>query len=475
MQDLRTWTGGLRAAALALATACVCRDSTGATAAELTGRYRPAIQLHETDSGIRFGIWGTNPSVPAPTLLVLALDIEQNLGNPEYRQAANQLAAQGYLVVSIDLPCHGRDRHPGEPEGLAGWRHRLDRGEKVIEPFVERAGKVLDHLVKIKLADPKRIAVCGTSRGGFAAMHLAALDKRVRCAAAFAPVSDLAVLTEFKDSPAAEAIDSLALVHSANALATKDLWMAIGDADQRVGTDKAVELARRVAAAAHYRRLPGRVDLHVLGSIGEHLTPAGSARAAAAWIARELDTVPPEPLFDGKTLAGWEGNLDTFRVKDGAIVGGSLAAPVPRNEFLCTYETFGDFELRLKFKVLGQGVNAGVQFRTRRMPNHWEVIGYQADLGEKYWGALYDESRRAKILASPPAYKVAKVLRPGDWNDYTIRCQGDHIQLWLNELKTVDYVETDPGIDRSGVIALQIHGGQPSEAWYKDIRIRRLD
>src|SRR6476661_1237429 len=119
----------------------------------------------------------------------------------------------------------------------------------------------------------------------------------------------------------------------------------------------------------------------------------------------------PIPLFDGKTLAGWEGDAKTWRVEDGAIVGGSLDAVVPRNEFLCTTKTYGDFELKLKFKLLGDKdkANGGVQFRTKRIPKHHEVIGYQADIGQGYWGALYDESRRGKVLAGPSKEDAEKL------------------------------------------------------------------
>lgn len=107
-------------------------------------------------------------------------------------------------------------------------------------------------------------------------------------------------------------------------------------------------------------------------------------------------------LFDGKTFSGWEGDTKkTFRIEEGAIVGGSLKEKVPRNEFLCTTREYGDFELRLKFKVLGKGANAGVQIRSRRVPNHHEMIGYQADLGQGWYGCLYDESRRRTMLAQP--------------------------------------------------------------------------
>lgn len=180
------------------------------------------------------------------------------------------------------------------------------------------------------------------------------------------------------------------------------------------------------------------------------------------------------PLFDGKTLDGWEGNLAVFRIEDGAIVGGSLNERVVRNEFLCTTKEYGDFELRVTFKLLGEGANAGVQFRTKRIPNHHEVSGYQADMGEGYWGALYDESRRNKILAGPDKEEVKKVVKPNDWNEYVIRAEGKHIQQWLNSVKTVDYTETDDTVAAKGVIALQIHGGPPSEAWYRDITIKEL-
>lgn len=179
-------------------------------------------------------------------------------------------------------------------------------------------------------------------------------------------------------------------------------------------------------------------------------------------------------LFDGHSFMGWEGNQQVFRIKNGAIVAGSLERPVTRNEFLCTRERFGDFELRLKFKVLGGDVNAGVQIRSERIPNHHEVKGYQADLGQQFWGCLYDESRRARVLAQADQAAVLRAVRPRDWNEYIIRCEGARIQLWINGLKTVDYTERDSSIPRTGVIGLQIHGGPPSEAWYKEIRIKAL-
>lgn len=179
-------------------------------------------------------------------------------------------------------------------------------------------------------------------------------------------------------------------------------------------------------------------------------------------------------LFDGKTFDGWEGPTDVFRIEDGAIVGGTLKARVPRNEFMSTKKEYRDFELRVEFKVLGADPNAGIQIRSRRIPNNNEMIGYQADVGQTYWGCLYDESRRNKVLARPNEAELKKVLKPRDWNQYVIRCQGKRIQLWMNGYQTVDYTEKDDRIEQSGVIGVQIHGGGPSEAWYRNITIKEL-
>lgn len=200
------------------------------------------------------------------------------------------------------------------------------------------------------------------------------------------------------------------------------------------------------------------------------------------WLTAAEPAVSPESarkdkgtsLFDGKSFDGWEGNKRIWRIEEGALVGGTLKEKIPRNEFLATEKSYDDFELRLKFKLLGDGANAGIQIRSERMPNHHEMIGYQADLGNGYWGALYDESRRNKILAAPKKEDVEKALKRDDWNEYVIRCEGRRIQLWINGQKTVDYTEPDDKIPQKGKIALQIHGGPPSEAWYKDIRLTEL-
>jgi pimeloyl-ACP methyl ester carboxylesterase len=194
------------------------------------------------------------------------------------------------------------------------------------------------------------------------------------------------------------------------------------------------------------------------------------------FVRRQLPTTPTS-LFDGRSFDGWEGDTaKTFRIENGAIVGGSLTETVPNNTFLATRRTYDNFVLRLKFKLVGTGfVNGGVQFRSRRLAEPaFEMSGYQADMGDGYWGAIYDESRRNKVLAKPDDETMKRALKPGAWNDYEIRCEGPRIRLKLNGIETVDYTETDSTVPLQGLIALQIHGGGKSEASYKDITIEEL-
>ena len=192
---------------------------------------------------------------------------------------------------------------------------------------------------------------------------------------------------------------------------------------------------------------------------------------------RDAPPTKPVRLFDGRTFRGWEGDTHrTWRIAEGAIVGGSLRETVPHNEFLCTTRSYANFVLRLRFKLVGTGfVNAGVQFRSQRLTNPpYEMQGYQADLGAGYWASLYDESRRNKTLVKPDSALIARILRPDGWNRYEIRAENRRIRLYLNGQKTVDYTEPDATLPQTGLIGLQIHGGGKAEVSYKEIEIEEL-
>lgn len=191
---------------------------------------------------------------------------------------------------------------------------------------------------------------------------------------------------------------------------------------------------------------------------------------------------PPPPgntvsLFDGATLAGWEGNTNLWRVQDDAITGGSLTQTLKENDFLCATSFGTNFVLRLKIKLTGSEgfVNSGIQIRSRRVPDSSAVTGYQCDLGDPdWWGAIYDEERRNKVLFPTDMIAVNSVLRRGDWNDYVIRAIGPRISVWLNGVQTADYYEEDPAIPDWGLIAIQAHGGGKPLIQVKEISIEHL-
>ncbi len=182
-----------------------------------------------------------------------------------------------------------------------------------------------------------------------------------------------------------------------------------------------------------------------------------------------------KPLFNGKDLSGWEGDAKLWMAENGEIVGKSPG--ISRNEFLASTESFGDFVLVFKFKIVNNpkgDANSGMQFRSKRVPNSREMFGYQADVGQGYWGCLYDESRRKKVLVKPPADVLEKAVKRDDWNEYKISCDGDHIVIELNGSMMVDFTETEPAdkVDRTGLFGLQIHAGGPMEVHMKDVFIK---
>jgi hypothetical protein len=186
----------------------------------------------------------------------------------------------------------------------------------------------------------------------------------------------------------------------------------------------------------------------------------------------------PVKISDGQTFRGWEGDTNkTWRIEEGAFVGGSLEQKIPRNEFLRTTRNYTNFVLRLKFKLVGRAgfINGGVQVRSQPVKNPPnELSGYQCDMGDGWWGALYDESRRDKVLIKPEPAAVEKALRKEAWNEYLIRCEGKRIRSFLNDVPMIDYTEPDDAIPQFGIIGLQIHGGGPAEASYKDITVEEL-
>ncbi len=251
--------------------------------AQRTADASGKLTISTAPEGIRYGLVGNHDGTPAPTLFVFAGGIETSLKHPIYSQACNLLREKGARCVSLDLPCHGMDIRPGEPEGLKGWRHRVDQGEDLMKDLLAGASAVLDHLIAKGLTDPERVLASGTSRGGYAAMQLAAHDQRVDAVAAFAPVTDLRALSEFEGLKGSPSAQPLGLLEYAGKLAGRNLWMIIGDRDDRVGTRHTVNLALEVSKRAAEEKLTTRVELHVEPAEG-HQLPPGSYQRAAKWL-----------------------------------------------------------------------------------------------------------------------------------------------------------------------------------------------
>jgi 3-keto-disaccharide hydrolase len=178
------------------------------------------------------------------------------------------------------------------------------------------------------------------------------------------------------------------------------------------------------------------------------------------------------PLFDGQSLAGWEGDSLLWVVEDGTLIGRSPG--ISYNDFLATEKSFSNFILRLQAQLVDNSGNSGVQFRSERVTGSMEMAGYQADIGPEYWGNLYDESRRKTNLVVADPKVLKKVLKPTGWNEYEIHAEGPHIVLKINGGTTADYTETDASVQPAGRIAVQIHSGPALEVRFRDIRIKEL-
>ena len=212
-----------------------------------------------------------------------------------------------------------------------------------------------------------------------------------------------------------------------------------------------------------------------------------------------------KPLFNGKDLTGWKGQPEFWSVKDGTITGQTTKeVPVKENTFLVWEGEVGDFELHFKYKIVdangkGEGFgNSGVQYRSKVVkPEYSVVAGYQADfeVGKGYSGILYEEKGRG-ILAkrgekvvvhegdapNKPKIEVSGSvgnsdeiqagIHSADWNEYVVIAKGGHLQHFINGKQTVDVTDETAIGAKTGVLALQLHAGQPMTVQFKDIVLK---
>jgi len=230
--------------------------------------------------------------------------------------------------------------------------------------------------------------------------------------------------------------------------------------------------------------------------------------SGAVLVAGLLNTSAAEPepgfkkMFNGKNLKGWNGDPELWSVKDGAIMGRTTQEhPAKGNTFLIwTKGEPGDFEMRASFRITPNNTagfaNSGIQYRSKVLdPAKWVVGGYQADMeaGPTYSGILYEErmtrgimaGRGEKVLWDKDGKKqvtgslgksedIQAAIKKEDWNDYIIIANGNHLQHFINGHQTVDVTdECEAKAAKSGVIALQLHAGQPMTVEFKNLRIKQ--
>jgi hypothetical protein len=184
-------------------------------------------------------------------------------------------------------------------------------------------------------------------------------------------------------------------------------------------------------------------------------------------------TARADDFFNGKNLDGWDGLKEYWTVKDGAIVGATPDGG-KFNTFLCSKATYKDFELKFQVKLTGKDWtgNSGVQIRSAILDKEkLSVKGPQCDMGDVYWGSLYGE-QFGGMMKQAPKDVVTKVLKPDDFNDYSIKVVGKHVTIKLNGETTVD--DDFSTMPDEGIIAWQLHQGKPMEVIFKNIEFKDL-
>ncbi len=202
-------------------------------------------------------------------------------------------------------------------------------------------------------------------------------------------------------------------------------------------------------------------------------------------------------IFNGKTLEDWDGDPKFWSVQDGCITGQTTKEnPAKYNTFLIWRGGKpADFELKIEFRMPNEGfANSGVQIRSWEGPEKWRVSGYQPDMDwqNQYTGIIYGENFRG-ILANrgqkslidkdgkikvvekfAEGKELAKFIKPHDWNEYHITAKGNHFTNEINGHLMCELTDEDTKARKDGVMALQIHVGQPMKVQFRNVRYKEI-
>ncbi|SEB05489.1 3-keto-disaccharide hydrolase [Pedobacter hartonius] len=186
-------------------------------------------------------------------------------------------------------------------------------------------------------------------------------------------------------------------------------------------------------------------------------------------------------LFDGKTLKGWKKTAGsaTYQVVNGVIIGTTVEGS--GNSFLVTEKEYQDFVLDIDVKLESPKGNSGVQVRSHFDPSgnqgKGKVFGRQAEIDptdRKWSGGVYDEGRREWLYPLSLNPSAGDAYKKDDYNHLKIECIGNEMKTWINGVPASYVIDT---LDKSGFIALQVHGiTEAAEAgkkvYFKNIKIQ---
>ena len=195
-----------------------------------------------------------------------------------------------------------------------------------------------------------------------------------------------------------------------------------------------------------------------------------TANQKGVFLFEQLGTPEFLPLFNGKDLDNWTGDKGPWSVEDGVMVGKTTG--LKHNNFVISKAEYDNFVLTLDVKLVPDKANSGIQFRSTPR-EHGEVEGYQADVGgggRGWWGSIYEELGRG-LLHDGYKGRGEKAVVKGDWNHYVIYAVGDELRVEINGT-VCTHLEDDRR--KTGVIALQIHSGGPTDVRFRNIRMRKV-
>jgi hypothetical protein len=203
------------------------------------------------------------------------------------------------------------------------------------------------------------------------------------------------------------------------------------------------------------------------------------------------------PIFDGKSLDGWEGDSRYWRVEDGEIVGEVTPETLlKQNNFLIWRGGQpANFELKVQFRISAQG-NSGVNYRSEEIAGTKYLLrGYQADIdgANRYTGQNYEERGRtflaprgtityaatgakpAIIAQIGSADELKQFVKNGDWNEYHIIARGNVLIHVLNGHVMCEVIDDDTEHRKmSGLIGVQVHVGPPMKIEYRSMLLKQL-